>query len=41
MKSIITASLLAVSSYSFASSLNDLNFITEIYPPFNYEEQGD
>lgn len=40
MKSIITASLLAVSSYSFASSLNDLNFITEIYPPFNYEEQG-
>ena len=40
MKSIITASLLAVSSYSFASSLNDLNYITEIYPPFNYEKEG-
>ncbi len=40
MKSFIVASLLAVSTYSYASSLNDLNYITEVYPPFNYEEQG-
>ncbi|ODQ00207.1 MULTISPECIES: substrate-binding periplasmic protein [Salinivibrio] len=40
MKSLIAASLLVFSTTTVAANLSDLNYITEVYPPFNYEENG-
>ncbi|WP_025674901.1 substrate-binding periplasmic protein [Salinivibrio socompensis] len=41
MKSLIAASLLVFSTTTLAANLSDLDYITEVYPPFNYEERGE
>ncbi|ODP97117.1 amino acid ABC transporter substrate-binding protein [Salinivibrio sp. SS3] len=41
MKSLIAASLLVFSTTTVAANLGELDYITEVYPPFNYEERGE
>ncbi|NAX04692.1 MULTISPECIES: transporter substrate-binding domain-containing protein [Vibrio] len=40
IKFILTAVLLCFSSIAISASLSSLKFITENYPPFNYEQKG-